>query len=418
MSALRVGSSPRFDGVSEMPEEFRARNRVPRFMNWALCLMLIGAGVISAPVLGRGGPLPVTTMLDVWIVLLTIYLLFRTTIRTSGVLLLLIAYGLTRVIPAAVIGAPMYDFLQAYRWVFYLVVLALAVGKTWGVVKPLIVMTWVLMILAIVKGIITQATLGLRPGLLLENNFEIPLFAGIVALIYPHLRKSRLPIILTMGLLTVVAGSRSGVLAFVVLAMYAFVQVKRGNILLRYLAFLALPIAGWVAYDLFEDRAAGERRLDRLNFLNVFLREMESADILTWIFGSVPITPLSLGACSSLSDYSGLYSTAGDGSCYSVILHAFFLRVVFDAGILGAVLCFGLMWYLMWRAKVPTALIITLLGIAAVNSTSVSGPNNPYVMLPVLFAILGVFRTPEEQERVAFDSTDERDASPLARTRT
>lgn len=377
--------------------EVDKRDAVPPFMNWVLSVMLIGAGVISSFVLGRTGPLPVTEMLDVWIGLLALYLLIKTRIHTTTTILLLSAYMLTRIIPAIATDAPLFDFAQAYRWIIYLVVLCLAVGKTWGTVKPLIVTTWALMILAIVKGIITQLLLGLRPGLLLENNFEIPLFAGLVVLVYGHLDKTRLLIVVTLGLLTVVSGSRSGVLAFVVLAMYAVSQTDRGNVFVRYLALVALPFAGLVAYSLFMDRAEGEVRLDRLNFLTVFLGETTDWTIIEWLFGTVPITPLSPGACSALSYYENLFSSTGDGSCYSVILHSFFMRVVFDAGIIGVLISFGVMWFLMRRSKVPVSLILALLAIAAVNSLSVSGPNNPYVILPILLAVLGSFRSPDDQ---------------------
>ncbi|PPG43395.1 hypothetical protein C5C17_02260 [Pseudoclavibacter sp. RFBA6] len=369
---------------------------LPRFLTAVLCIMLIGSGVISAFVLGRGGPLPVTEMLDAWIGLLALYLLFRTRIHTTITIFLLLGYALTRIIPALATDAPLYDFTQAYRWVLYLIVLALAVGKTWGSAKLLIGATWTLLILAIIKGALTQLTLGLRPGLLLENNFEIPLFAGLVAIIYSHLGRSRLPIVLTLGVSTVIAGSRSGVLAFVVLAMYAVTQTDRGNIFVRYLALISLPVAGFIAYDLFQDRAASENRLDRLNFLDVFFSETRDWGIGEWLVGTTPITPLSPGGCEALSGYENLFSSTGDGSCYSVIMHAFFMRVVFDAGIVGLLISFGFMWYLMRRSAVPRLLAAALLLIAAMNSLSVSGPNNPYVILPILLAVLGAHKVAEK----------------------
>lgn len=331
-----------------------------------------------------------TGLLDAWILLLAVWMFCATRIRTSGVLLLIFAYAVTRVFPAVVTGSPMEDFLQAYRWVWYLAVVALAVGKKWPRIKSLVNVTWFLIGLAILKGIATRILLGasVRPGLLLENNFEIPLFAGLVAVLYRHLGRYRVFSVAAVGVLTIVSGSRSGIIAFVILAVYAVTQNKRANLFVRYLAYLSIPAAGAAAYFLFAERFESEGQIDRLNFFAVFLREVDDWSPLQWIFGTTPITPLSPSACNRLSFFVNLFSSEGDGSCYSVILHAFLMRVVFDAGIVGLVLSFGLLWYLMRRARVQTALTLTLIAIAVANSASVSGPNNPYVLLPVVFAIL------------------------------
>ncbi|MDQ1121452.1 hypothetical protein [Microbacterium trichothecenolyticum] len=377
-------------GASKSTGVVRDRDVVPRPIRFLLIALLGVGGLISAPFLGRGGPLPMTTLLDVWILLLAVWMFCATRIRTSGVLLLIFAYAITRIFPAVVDGSPLEDFLQAYRWVWYLAVVALAVGKKWPRIVSLVNVTWFLIGLAILKGIATRVLLGatVRPGLLLENNFEIPLFAGLVAVLYRHLGRYRVFSVLAVGLLTVVSGSRSGIIAFVILAVYAVTQNKRANLFVRYLAYMSIPAAGGAAYFLFAERFESEGQIDRLNFFAVFLREVDDWSPLQWIFGTTPITPLSSSACNRLSYFVNLFSSEGDGSCYSVILHSFLMRVVFDAGIVGLVLSFGLLWYLMRRAQVQTALTLTLIAVAVANSASVSGPNNPYVLLPIVFAIL------------------------------
>ncbi len=58
-------------------------------------------------------------------------------------------------------------------------------------------------------------------------------------------------------------------------------------------------------------------------------------------------TPLLPASCADLSYYQTLFSYAGDGRCYSVILHSFIMRVIYDHGIIGfAFLIFCLFIYL------------------------------------------------------------------------
>lgn len=64
------------------------------------------------------------------------------------------------------------------------------------------------------------------------------------------------------------------------------------------------------------------------------------------------------------------------------------MRVVFDAGLLGLVLAFGLIISTLRKAGVGWPLTLAVTAIALSNSFSVSGPNNPWVALVVLIAIL------------------------------
>ncbi|WP_146120059.1 hypothetical protein [Leucobacter massiliensis] len=251
-------------------------------------------------------------------------------------------------------------------------------------------MTWTLILLALCKAVITLVLLGPgeRPGLLLENNFELALFCGLAAVVYRFLTgKHQFLMLACLGLLVVLSGSRSGVVAFFVLYVFAVAQ-SRLKVFAKYLSSLAVLAVAWVVVEVFLSRAGASGAIDRLNFLAVFLDETRNWGPLEWVLGTVAITPLSGAACRSLSYYESLFSSADDGTCYSVILHAFLLRVLFDSGILGLLLAFGGIFVLMRRAKVSRLLSLTLLGIAIANSASVSGPNNPYVLLPILLAIL------------------------------
>lgn len=367
------------------------RQVVPRVFGFVLFSTLLLAAALSIPNIGGYSPIPTTTAMDIWIVCLMGYCLVWGKTEAWLGFLILVMYSATRVFPAIAVGAPLYDFAQAYRWLLYLMVFTLIVGRIWPGVRWLIILTWVLIGTAFVKAVGTFLVLGPgeRPGLLTESNFELALFSGLVAVIYRHLRGvERLTIMLLLGGQTVLSGSRSGAIAFLILALFAVTQARRSNLLFRYLGTLAVLAVGLITVSIFESRFAASGRIDRLRFLDVFLSETSDWGPVRWLFGTVPLTPLRFSSCSELSYYEKLFSSAGDGSCYSVILHAFNMRVIFDAGLLGLILSLGVTWYAMRRSGVAVGLAMALLGIAVTNGFSVSGLNNPYVALPIIFAIL------------------------------
>lgn len=362
---------------------------VPRFLRASLYGLLLVAAASSVPMVGAYGPLPTTVLLDVWVTAFLVMTVIRGRTQAYVVVFLLATYAFTRILAALAASAPLEDFLQAYRWLYYLLVLCSAIGRSWGPIRPLVITTWALISMALFKAVLTFLLRGAgeRPGLLLENNFELALFSGLVLVIYPYL-KNRVLLVFMMGALTFLSGSRSGAIAFLVLLLFAFSQVRSRSLLIRYLAVCAVPVAALFPLVIFSERASLDSRVDRLNFFNVFLADVSSFSPLQWIFGTTPITPLSPAACHQLAFYRRLFSSAEDGTCYSVILHAFVLRVTFDAGIFGLILAFGVVWWALRRSGVQLAMTIALFGVALTNSLSVSGINNPYVVLPLLLAIL------------------------------
>lgn len=354
--------------------------------------MLVVAAVASVPFLGRYGPLPTTTMLDAWMILLVLTCFLWGRVYPTLTLGILVLYLLTRVVPALYTESPIVDFLQAYKWLLYLVAFVFAVGREWGPVSSLVRVMWLLLGLAFIKAALTFAVYGAgeRPGLLIENNFELALFAGLVIVLYRFLGRGRIWAVVLMGGLIVLSGSRSGAIAFLVLALFAITQAKHASLLVKYLLALLAPAVAVVPVWIFEQRSGGSGQVDRLNFFDVFLAETSKWDAFNWLFGTTPITPLSPGSCSRLSFYQKLFSSEGDGTCYSVILHAFQMRVVFDAGVLGLIIAFGVAWAMMRRAGVQFAVATALIAVAFTNGLSVSGLNNPYVALPILLSIVTV----------------------------
>lgn len=362
---------------------------VPRFLRIVLYGLILIAAVTSVPQLGMYSPVPVGTLVDVWIIVFILTCVLRGRTQSVLLLLLLLGYLLSRFVPAIMTESPMPDFLQAYRWVLYLIAFALAIGRRWGPTRPLMHVAWLVIALALLKTVATIAVLGpsKRSGLLIENNFELALFCGLVAVLYSSMTyRARMWTMLLLGALVVTSGSRSGAVAFAILVVYAVSQARGVSLFGRYIIALAIPVLVYGVVQVFENRA-DVGGVDRLNFLGVFLSETTTWSPVTWLIGTTPLTPLSAGGCNSLAYYQALFSSSADGSCYSVVLHAFAMRVVYDAGIVGLVGAFAVTIYAMRRANVRPWLTAALALIAMANSFSVSGLNSPYVALPILIAI-------------------------------
>ena len=373
---------------------------VPECLQQTLFGVLVLSATVSVVFVGEFSPLPITMLLDVWIiaVLLTSILWGRVRATvTFGALMLYLAAVLALV---SATGAPVPDALQAYRWVLYLVAASAVAGSRWTRHDLLVSLAWWLAGLATIKALLTRMFLGPeeRPGLFVENNFELALFCGLAAVVHDRQGRSRLGLLGMLGLLTVLSGSRSGAVAYLLLVAYAILRADIRDPFFRYLS-AALPAGvAFIPAAIFQARAAESAVIDRVRFLDLFRQETADWDQLQWLFGTMPITPLSPQTCDELIFYEPLFSSEADGTCYSVILHAFAMRVIHDAGLVGPVLAFFLPALLMLRYGVPRGLTVVLVAIAAGNSLSVSGMNSPYVILPILLALLTA-RATSSQER-------------------
>jgi hypothetical protein len=312
------------------------------------------------------------------------------------VLVTLLAVRFTAVIAEA--QDPLWDALQAHKWLLYLVALTLIQGRKVSRTQPLALSVKIITVAAAVKYSVGFAAggFGARPGVLTENNYELAMMAGLFAVVFPALGARRYAFLLLFGAVTLLSGSRSGSIALVVVVLYVVVTSPPRHPFLRYLLVLAALAATVVPLLIFQSRAQAVNSIDRLNFLEVFERETTDWTVWQWLFGTPPITELSTGSCGTLSYYVLLF--ADDGRCYSVILHAFVLRVVFDFGVVGLVLAFSALLILLTSAGVARSLRVTLVAIAFTNALSVSGPNNIYVIWPIAVAILFAGNAPPDHD--------------------
>jgi hypothetical protein len=182
------------------------------------------------------------------------------------------------------------------------------------------------------------------------------------------------------------SGSRSGAVAGLLVAFYFFnkTMTKKSMLILRLgisgLAFLALLLT-------FLRRGSSITQTDRFLFYEVFLSETKEKEFYSWLFGNIVIRPLSEFGCNRLNYYQILISDHTFGTCYSVILHSFVLRILWDFGIFGLIISF-LAIFSRLNGLLPKPMPQIFVFLALINAASVSGPNNVYVVFPILLAIL------------------------------
>ena len=378
--------------TASTPRSFAERGRG----NLLLVTPVILAGLGAVYMWGHN-PLSATAVLDGAYFLAALFSVGRIDRRVLGALLLLSTFLVVRLAIVAFGGSAGFeDTLQAHKWIAYLIGLSFFVGKPLDSSAKLVRLVKVLILLVAAKYFIANLVYGERYGILVENNFEIAMFCGLMGVVYSRLGPNRLAYLCVLGAAVLVSGSRSGSVVFLFLVIYALATSDVKNAFVRYVAFLTAAAAVIIPLLVFQSRTSSVDSIDRVNFLNVFLTEVQQWGVLTWMFGPGAMKPLSISSCEQLSYYVNLYSSPETGLCYSVILHAFVLRVVFDFGLAGLIIAFGVFWLLLRRGHVKLPLALLLMGIAAANSLSVSGLNNVYVVIPAAAALMLAARDREQ----------------------
>jgi len=297
-------------------------------------------------------------------------------------------------------GVNALDFAQAYKFVWYL---ALLPPFAWanGAMRPADfrrLLNAALTMFLLVYTIKRLAGID-RPTLIGENNFELV----FLALIYysAHVAGCKLSAIQTLALLVVVvlSGSRSAAIA-IALAIALTYDFKTRNPAKLIGGLIAGALGFALAVLIFESRShGGIESIDRFRFLMMFSESVSGWGVFDYLLGADRLTQLPPHVCSSLSYYASLFSYEDNGTCYSVILHSFNLRIIHDHGILIAILA---SLYLLRLTRTATLVQrLCLLGIIFINGLSVSALNNVYVALGIAFFCLAASVAQREQPQTS-----------------
>ena len=290
------------------------------------------------------------------------------------------------------------DYVVAYKFVLYFTVLPLFVNKSLLSEKTINSILWGLLVAFFLKYSINfYLSSNTRPGVFFENNYEL-CFLLILYFLDFTLRSNREDIRKTLFIVAILllSGSRSALMSFVFIYV-SILFISSTYVNARLVARLGMVITSIIiVFYIFVDRIpdGGIESIDRFVFLREFVFNLKDWDILTYFKGTPVLTPLSDATCRNLSFYSVLFSSDGT-TCYSVVLHSFLLRVIYDHGLVGLFLVFFIINTLLKVKGFESKNRYVILGVVFLNSISVSAINSVFVMMGLLFCFISPLKSKE-----------------------
>lgn len=398
-----------------------------------MMFLIIGLGIVGALSPWDYNVLPAVPMMELMVLLLSV-LVFPPKSRLSWLFMLSAGAYLvaTFIIAAFINDAHILDYVQAYKAFFYVALLCSFIGETLFKKEHVAKFFYVVLLLFFLKYSYSRL-LGLdswvsqRPGIFTENNFELVFLILLLYLVLPVIRWRFLSFS-TVMLIIFLSGSRSAFLCFAVVYFFSVFRLGKGFIKQWVLLF---PLLIALAYGIVSDRMdislgggsgttvqtpsmpalegrgsvatpeGGEAveqepltfrsflergaSIDRVRFLLYFLNETEDWHWGNVLLGTQPLTPLSVQTCEDLSYWSELHSFSGDGSCYSVILHSYIIRVLYDHGVAGLLFLIVFTVYALRKSGYSWADTLCVLGVLLASSLSVSAFNSVFAVLSMIF---------------------------------
>lgn len=278
------------------------------------------------------------------------------------------------------------DIIMAYKFLFYMLFVPFINVHRLNTEAVVCFFKLILFIFALKYSYTLLLSLSTRPVVFTENNYELIFLLFVYLSTNLVAGKVDFKITLLTVFIFLISGSRSSLFALILTLVILNLRSFRLKDIVFYILIFLLLI-GFI--EIFNSRLAGKsiEDIDRFRFLMLFIDEVKDFSISEILFGAKAITPLSPYTCNSLEYYNVLYSFSGDGSCYSVILHSFILRVLFDHGLLGLLFIFIFYSYFGYRAGIPKRYILILNLVLLSTSLSISAYNNPYSVLGIFILI-------------------------------
>lgn len=373
--------------------------------------------------------LPAVTILELAIVLLSISVFPPRNPISISFMLSAVAYlAVTFYVAFFLNNTHILDYIQAYKAFFYVALLSSFLGKTLFSKIYMARFFYALVFLFLAKYLYSRI-IGLdvwvssRPGIYTENNFELIFLLLLFYLVLPDVRWRTILFIAVM-LIVFLSGSRSAFLCLLVVYFFSIFRVgkfywKKWLMLLPVLLFvgagvlnermdislggtpstqtgppaivpgtsmgaLGTPVGpdGEMTFRSFLERGAS---IDRVRFLLLFLDNTHDWKWWNILLGTEPLTPLSDETCQALSYWSDMYSFSGDDTCYSVILHSYIIRVIFDHGVFGLLFLISFTAYGLRKSGYSWVDILCVLGVLLASSLSVSAFNSVFAILSMVF---------------------------------
>lgn len=404
-----------------------------------LILLIVALGLAGVFSPYEYNILPANSLLELAFLLLSILFFPPRDLVVRVLMAFAIIYlGITAFIAIVVNDTHLLDYLQAYKAFVYAALLCSFIGKNLVSLKNVTHFFYILIFLFLVKYLYSRvigldAWVSERPGIFTENNFELVFLTLIFYLVLPYIRW-RAVLFLLLMFVVFLSASRSAFLCLLVVYFFSIFRLGK-TFLLKWL--LMMPLLLFVGYGVVSDRmdisfggfggggattsdsetvapvlpdsntisvpphenistAKNDFRsilekgasIDRVRFLLYFLDDTENWRWWNYLLGTEPLTPLSVDTCEALSYWNDLFSFSGDGRCYSVILHSYIIRVIYDHGLLGLIFLVGFTAVALRKSGYSWADVLCVLGVLLASSLSVSAFNSIFATLSVVFYLI------------------------------
>jgi hypothetical protein len=336
----------------------------------------------------RSNLLPVNILLEISFISLCLFQ-FLKRISLSDILLFLsmLLFILVSFLIGSLLSEKLinfYDFLLIYKSYLYIAMLPL-IPRDLMSTRNLYFIFKILVFGLFFKYIISILLFGIsRPSLFYENNFELVLPICLFCVLkYFSVPVSKVfnvmfftSVILSLSL------SAIGLLVVACFFLYSGKGFKENLQIVFIYVFLLL-----FSFTVFSSRIDSFDSIDRVVFFGVFLSEAEGFSTIDWLIGKPVITALQPSSCEFLSFYRSLFSSNDPNICFSVILHSFLLRTLFDHGILGLIFITSMFYYFLIRSLGDKKISALITGLVFLNGLSVSSFNNIYFLTAFLLIV-------------------------------
>lgn len=281
-------------------------------------------------------------------------------------------------------GANVLDFLMIFKALIYLFCLFLIAGKPIIRTEQVFKFFYGISVFFLVKYFLLQLfSLSDRPTLFVENNFELMFLYSIYLIKYDREEEIKTIDVILLVVITLLSLSRSSIVILAALLGYIYIRNVRKRYLILILPFLGAIGLGLIALVFSGRSESSLEEIDRYRFFLVWLDNVKEWGFWDFLFGASRITPLTFESCKALSFYQNLFSFKRDGTCYSVIVHSYVLRVIFDHGLIVFGYISGMCYLLIKNSGMKKDLSLLFTFLILLNGLSVSSFNN-------IFAALGI----------------------------
>lgn len=212
-----------------------------------------------------------------------------------------------------------------------------------------------------------------RPEWLIENNFEIVLFAFfLIQITNLKLLKNNLFVWVTFFLILLLSNSKSGIFIGSFLFCYSLINTFRNYKILYFVIFSVIIFGTVRSYIL--PNLDNLLMIDRIVFTQEFINDINSRNIYDIIFPNMQVEPINLSSSSPLYFYEDLFI---NDVAYSSLYHIMNYRLIFNFGVFGLILIYlsiNCSLQKLYSKKKGRVLLFFLF----LNGLSVSGINNTY----------------------------------------